>query len=206
MKRAALLAVLFAAAAAPQLARADGDPASDYLLGSKVFLPYDAKFPPKQAAQFTALVAAANKAGFKIRVALIWSDYDMGSVTTLWRKPQTYAKFLGLELSFVYKQRLLVVMPNGLGFNWLKHPTTQEYAVLAHVPTGPSPTALLTAATLAVMKLAAASGVHVTAPAHVTTPAQRNDHDREVILAVVLGVLATVASARYLIRRRARAR
>jgi hypothetical protein len=40
----------------------------------------------------------------------------------------------------------------------------------------------------------------------VTTPAQRNDHDREVILAVVLGVLAAVAAARYLIRRRARAR
>jgi len=206
MKRAALLAAVVAAALAPQLARADGDPASDYLLGSKVFLPYDAKFPPKQAAEFTALVAAANRAGFKIRVALIWSAYDMGSVTTLWRKPHTYAKFLGLELSFVYRQRLLVVMPNGLGFNWLKHPTTQEYAVLAKVPTGPTPAALLTAATAAVMKLAAAGGVHVTPPAHVTTPAQRNNQDREVILAVVLGVLAAVASARYLIRRRAGAR
>jgi hypothetical protein len=201
MKRAALLAALFAAAAVPQLARADGDPASDYLLGSKVFLPYDAKFPREQAAQFTALVAAANNAGFKIRVALIWSAYDMGSVTTLWRKPHTYAKFLGLELSFVYKQRLLVVMPNGLAFNWLKHPITAQDALIAKIPTGPAPAQLLTAASAAVTKLAAAGGVHVTAPAHVTTQAQRNDHDREVILAAVLGALAFAAAARYLVRR-----
>jgi hypothetical protein len=198
----ALLAACVLALSAATAARADGDPASDYLLGAKVFLPYDAKFPPKQAAQFTALVAAANKAGFKIRVAIIWSDYDMGSVTTLWRKPRTYAKFLGLELSFVYKQRLLVVMPNGLGFNWPKHSTAAEYALLEKIPTGPSPAALLAAATAAVTKLSAAAGVHVTAPAHVTTPAQRNTHDREIILAAVLGALALAAAARYLIRRR----
>jgi hypothetical protein len=198
----ALLLACGLALSAATAARADGDPASDYLLGAKVFLPYDAKFPPKQAAEFTALVAAANKAGFTIRVAIIWSDYDMGSVTTLWRKPRTYAKFLGLELSFVYKQRLLVVMPNGLGFNWPKHPTTAEYALLATIPTGPSPAALLAAATTAVTKLSAAGGVHVAAPAHVTTPAQRNTHDRETILAAVLGALALAAAARYLIRRR----
>ena len=198
----ALLLACVLALSAATAARADGDPASDYLLGSKVFLPYDAKFPPKQAAELTALVASANKAGFAIRVAIIWSDYDMGSVTTLWRKPRTYAKFLGLELSFVYKQRLLVVMPNGLGFNWPKHSTTAEYALLAKIPTGPSPTALLTAATTAVTKLSAAGGVHVTAPAHVTTPAQRNTHDRETILAAVLGALALAAAARFLIRRR----
>ena len=202
MRRIVVLAAVLAAAAAPQLARADGDPASDYLLGSKVFLPYDAKFPPKQAAEFTALVRAANKAGFPIRVAIIRSDYDMGSVTSLWRKPQTYAKFLGLELSFVYKQRLLVVMPNGIGFNWPKHDVTSQYTLLGKIPTGSAPGQLLTAASTAVKQLAAAAGVEVVAPTHVTTPAQRNTHDREVILAIVLGVLALVAAARYLIRRR----
>jgi hypothetical protein len=201
MRATALVAAFAVALSATPLARADGDPASDYLLGSKIFLPYDAKFPPKQAAEFTALVAAANKAGFKIRVAVIWSDYDMGSVTSLWRKPRTYVKFLGLELSFVYKQRLLVVMPNGLAFNWPKHSTTAEDALLARIPTGPNPSALLTAAEVAVKRLAAAAGVDVTAPAHVTTPAQRNAHDREIILAAVLGALAFAAAARYLIRR-----
>jgi hypothetical protein len=35
----------------------------------------------------------------------------------------------------------------------------------------------------------------------VTTPAQRNTHDREIILVAVLGALALAAGARYLIRR-----
>ena len=202
MKTLALLAVVLAAAVAAQVARADGDPASDYLYGGKVFLPYDAKFSPRQSAELTALIEATNKAGFKIRVAVIWSDYDMGSVTTLWRKPRTYAKFLGLELGFVYKQRLLIVMANGFGFNWPKHPPAAEYALLSKIAIPPGANGLLTAAQSAVTQLAAAAGVRVAAPAHVTTPAQRNAHDREVILAVVLGVLALAATARYLVRRR----
>jgi hypothetical protein len=202
MKALAVLAVVLTAAAAAQAARADGDPASDYLLGSKVFLPYDAKFPAKQSAELTALIAAANKAGFAIRVAVISSAYDMGSVTTLWRKPRTYAKFLGLELGFVYKQRLLVVMANGFGFNWPKHAPEPEYALLSKIPIRPGPAGLLTAAQSAVTKLAAADGVHVAPPTRVTTPGQRNAHDREIILAAALGVLALAAAARYLIRRR----
>jgi hypothetical protein len=202
MRALALVAVCVLAAVAAQSARADGDPASDYLLGQKVFLPYDAKFPPKQAAELTGLIDAANKAGFKIRVAVIWSDYDMGSVTTLWRKPHTYAKFLGLELGFVYKQRLLIVMPNGFGFNWPKHPTTTEYALLETIPIPPGAPGLLTAASTAVRKLAAASGVTVAAPGHVTTPAQRNAHDRTIIIAAVLAALLLGAGARYFLRRR----
>jgi hypothetical protein len=202
MKTLALIAVVLAAAAAAQAARADGDPASDYLYGGKVFLPYDAKFSPRQSAELTALIAAANKAGFKIRVAVIWSAYDMGSVTTLWRKPRTYAKFLGLELGFVYKQRLLVVMANGFGFNWPKHPPEAEYALLSKIPIRSGPAGLLAAARSAVTKLAAADGVHVAPPTRVTTPGQRNTHDREIILAAALGLLALAAAARYLIRRR----
>ena len=202
MRTAALLAACFLAAVAAQSARADGDPASDYLLGAKIFLPYDAKFPPKQAAELTGLIDAANKAGYKIRVAILWSDYDMGSVTTLWRKPRTYARFLGLELGFVYKQRLLIVMPNGFGFNWPKHPVTDEYALLGTIPIRAGATGLLTAASAAVTKLAAASGVTVAAPGHVTTPAQRNTHDREIIIGAVLAALALAAAARFLLRRR----
>jgi hypothetical protein len=201
MRALALLLALVVAAGAAQAARADGDPASDYLVGAKVFLPYDAKFPPKQSAQLTALVAAANEAGYTIRVAVIWSDYDMGSVTALWRKPRTYARFLGLELGFVYKQRLLIVMPNGFGFSWRKHPSASEYALLSKIRIPPGAPGLLTAAATAVTKLAAADGVGVTAPARVTTPAQRNTHDREIILVAVLGALALAAVARYLIRR-----
>jgi len=163
---------------------------------------YDAKFPAKQSAELTALIAAANKAGFKIRVAIIWSAYDMGSVTTLWKKPKTYARFLGLELGFVYKERLLVVMASGFGFNWPGHAPAAQYALLSKIPIPPGAAGLLTAAGAAVKSLAAAGGVNVVAPTHVTTSAQRNTHDREIILAVVLGVLAFSATARYLIRRR----
>jgi hypothetical protein len=201
MRSLALLLAVVVAAGVAGPARADGDPASDYLVGAKVFLPYDAKFPPRQSAQLTALVAAANKAGYTIRVAIIWSNYDMGSVTALWRKPRTYARFLGLELGFVYKRRLLIVMPNGFGFNWPKHSPDTEYALLSkiRIPTGAP--GLLTAAATALTTLAAADGVDVTAPAEVTTPAQRNTHDRETILVAVLGALALAAGARYLIRR-----
>jgi len=199
---ALLLAAVVVAAASAQAARADGDPASDYLLGYKIFLPYDAKFPPKQSAELSGLVAAANKAGFPIRVAIIWSAYDLGSVTTLWKKPKTYARFLGLELSFVYKQRLLVVMANGFGFNWPKHSTTGEYALLDKIAIPPGAGGLLTAASAAVQQLAAAGGVKVSAPSNVTTPSQRNDHDRVVILAAALAALAVVAAARFFMRRR----
>ena len=54
-------------------------------------------------------------------MAIIAKPDDLGSVTSLWREPQAYAHFLGLELSLAYKGRLLVVMPNGFGFNWTGH-------------------------------------------------------------------------------------
>ena len=204
MKRAALAAAALAACVLAQPALADGDPASDYLLVQKVFIPFDAKFPAKQQAELTGLVSAANKAGFTIRVALIWSDYDLGAVTSLWRKPRTYARFLGLELGFVYKQRLLIVMPNGFGFNWPKHSTTAEYALLSKIPISRGGSGLIIAAEAAVQQLAAAAGVTVGTPAHVTTPAQRNAHDRVVILVAVAAALALAVAARFLLRRRYR--
>jgi hypothetical protein len=202
MKVAALVVAALATCALAGTARADGDPASDYLLGQQVFLPFDAKFPPKQQSQFVGLVTAANKAGFKIRVALIFSSYDLGSVTSLWRKPRTYARFLGEELSFLYKQRLLIVMPNGFGFSWQKHTTAAEYAVLAKIPIGRGPTGLLAAAQTAVRRLATAGGVDVSAPAQVTTPAQRNSHDRLVIILASLAALAAAVLLRFALRRR----
>jgi hypothetical protein len=150
-----LAAVLLATATAPT-ARADGDPASDYLLVQKVFLSYELASYPQQEHALTKLVAQANKQGFTIRVAVIDSAYDLGSVTVLWRKPQTYARFLGAELSFVYKQRLLVVMPNGFGFNWPKHSPKAGYAVLAKLHVEHGGAGLLASATAAVQALAKA--------------------------------------------------
>jgi len=156
MRALVCIAVCCIAAVAAQSARADGDPASDYLLVQRVFVPYEGAGASAQQRALTKAVAAANKAGFTIRVAVIFSSYDLGSVTSLWRKPQTYAKFLGVELSFVYKQRLLVVMPNGFGFNWPKHSPKAAYALLARIPVKRGAAGLLESATGAVQALAKA--------------------------------------------------
>ena len=55
-------------------------------------------------------------------------------MTALWRNPRGYARFLGIELSLAYKGRLLVVMPNGFGFNWPGHPSGSAYRLLAGIP------------------------------------------------------------------------
>ena len=107
---------LVAAGALAVQARADGDPASDYLITQPVYFPYDGKFSPQLEGQLLAVVNEAKKRGFPIKVALIPNSYDLGSVTSLWRKPRLYARFLGEEDATFFKQRLLIVMPNGFGF------------------------------------------------------------------------------------------
>jgi hypothetical protein len=204
VKIALAVGIAVAACVFAATARADGDPASDYLLAQKVFLPFDAKFPAQKQAQLVGLVDAANTAGFKIRVALIWSSYDMGSVTVLWRKPRTYARFLGEELSFLYKQRLLVVMPNGFGFSWNKQPTGTEYAVLDKIKIGRGAIGIVNAATTAVQRLAAADGVHVTPPAGATAPAKHTSHDRLVIILASLAAAAVAVVLRFGLQRRRR--
>src|SRR3954453_23411029 len=115
MRRLGLAWLLAAACVAVPAAHADGDPASDYLLTQNVFVPFDGKVPKEQADALNAVVLDAKKKGYTIRVALISREFDLGAVPSLWRKPKTYARFLGQELFFVYKGRLLVVMPNGYG-------------------------------------------------------------------------------------------
>jgi cytochrome oxidase Cu insertion factor (SCO1/SenC/PrrC family) len=143
------------------VARADGDPASDYLVANQVFLSSQSIGMSPAQRHLVAAVAAANRAGFAIRVAIISNDYDLGSVTELWDKPRTYARFLGEELSLAYRrQRLLVVMPHGFGFNWPGHATGRTYRLLATVPLdGGAGAGLAAAADLAVGRLARASRV-----------------------------------------------
>ncbi len=89
-------------------ARADGDPASDYLVANQVFLAYQATPASASQRQLVNLVAEANRAAFAIRVAIIPSEYDLGSITELWRKPRIYARFLGLEFR----------PPTGSDYSW----------------------------------------------------------------------------------------
>jgi hypothetical protein len=198
MKRLLLLAL---ACVLGGTARADGDPASDYLLGTQVFIPFDLKLPKASQQELTSLVHDANASGYTIRVALIGSAYDMGSVTSLWRKPKPYAKFLGTELTFVYKNRLLVVMPNGFGFNRPGHSTTKEYATLSKIKIGSGAMGLVTAAQTGVQQLATASGVTIKRSSG-SSGGHSMARDRIVIIVAAVVLLAVAIALRLLLRRK----
>ena len=97
------------------IARADGDPASDILLGSAVFYPYQPAVSASLQRSLTAEAATAKRGGFPVKIALIDSAVDLGAVPELFGQPQKYAEFLDQEIRFIYKGPLLVVMPTGYG-------------------------------------------------------------------------------------------
>jgi len=140
-------------------AQADGDPGSDVLVYQNLFVTSLSGVSIPQQVELANLLGSAEHDGFPIRVAIIASPDDLGAITALWQKPAAYATFLGVELSLAYKQRLLVVMPNGFGFNWPGHPTASAYQLLAKVPIGTGGNGFTTATVTAVRDLAAASGI-----------------------------------------------
>jgi hypothetical protein len=146
----ALAAATAATLAAP--VRADGDPASDVLYFQDVFLPF-----PKPAAavsqRLQAAVASANKAGFRIKVAVIASEQDLGSVPSLFGKPQIYAQFLGVELASFYKDRLLIVMPAGFGVYRGGKTVAADKRVLTGMEAGRTADEITASAATAVQKL-----------------------------------------------------
>ena len=167
-------AALIAAAAAPP-ARADGDPGSDVLVYQDLFAGSDAGLSVQQQLELGGLLKATARANAPVRVAIIASPFDLGAITGLWRNPRAYARFLGLELSLVYKQRLLVVMPNGFGFNWPGHSPAAAYRALDSIQTRPGGGGLFNAAEAAVRKLMLADHVKLpsAAPAAATNGAER---------------------------------
>lgn len=197
-----LVALIGAAAclSAPSLARANGDPASDYLLTQNVFLPFTTKIDQNSVKRLNALLVEAKSERFPIRVALILSPSDLGTAFSLFGKPEKYARFLGLELSFVYRDRLLVVMPNGYGYAVKGDPDPKASAVLKKLPApGRSATKEAEAAIVAVQRLAAGEGHQLAAP-KVGGSAGR---DRLTIAAAATAAIALIAAI-VLYRRRER--
>ena len=201
LRRAALALALLVLGAFASPASAH-DPAEQPLRTGTAFIPFP--IDSAQAVRFLAVLASANRKGFTIRVAVIARAPDLDEYTAYWQKPRAYARLLGGELRSTYKQRLLVVMPNGFGFNWPRHSVTAEYATLREIPVDGGHDGLLAAAQTAVQRLAAATGVHVSAPARVTTPAQRAAHDRLVIILALLAVAAVAVVLSALRRTRSR--
>ena len=69
----------------PAAAHADGDPASDVLAAQTLYVPGDGGFSAGQTARLSTLLAEAQRAGVPIRVALIATQADLGSVTEIGR-------------------------------------------------------------------------------------------------------------------------
>lgn len=159
----AILALAYGLAAPP--ARSDGDPASDVLATEPLFLPQDAGVPANRQAELTTLLQAAGRRGYQIRVAMIASASDLGSVTELWRRPQEYAQFLGQELSIVYRGPLLVVMPNGFGLYRVNRSIGGDRSALAGLGPSSGGAELATVAVAAIERLAASSGHPLPPPA-----------------------------------------
>lgn len=145
-------AVCGVAALAASAAVADGDPASDVLPFDDVYLPLEPVSAPL-AQELKDAIAAANKSGFKIKVALIATATDLGSVPVLFNQPGQYAKFLGAELSGLYKERLLIVMPVGFGLYRGGADTAAAVSLLAAIKIGAGPDGLAQAALAALKRL-----------------------------------------------------
>jgi hypothetical protein len=151
-----LAAVVVALSLAPP-AHADGDPASDVLLGENVFYPYSPQVTPSLQKTLNAETAAAKKAGFPVKVALIAGPVDLGVIPDLFGKPQKYADFLDQEISFQRKQPLLVVMPAGFGVSGVGAAATAAVPSIPK-PSGPHSNDLAKAAIVAVARLSKAAG------------------------------------------------
>jgi hypothetical protein len=209
--RAVAIAVLavcvLVAAWHPPAARGDGDPASDVLLYQPIYFPYQPA-PTAVKRRLTGLVRSANSQGYQIRVAIVQSRRDLGSVPELFDKPPAvYARFLGAELTSAWRHRVLVVFPNGYGLaeggaHFVKVkgvlqiredpiPAPDKAVIKSlRLPSGSSPTDLIDAAGRALRALAARHDVSLVADipsTHASTGGRSNTPE-----ALAAAVAATV--------------
>ena len=195
-------AALLAPALAPAPAAADADPASDVLLSQNVFYPYTAVVSASIQQELNREVAAAHRAGFPIKVALIVHAYDLGGIPEFFGKPRPYAKFLATEISFRKLQPVLVVMAAGLAGAGLGKPATATLAKLPP-PASDQPDAIAGAALAAIPKLTAAAG-H---PIGTQTPSQAATSGPGPLLPIGIGIaIAIVVGALVLVTIRDRRR
>lgn len=168
----ALLAL--ALCALPATSFADGDPGSDVLLDQNLFFGSDANLSLAQQLQLGQLLSATQRAGAPVRVAIISHQDDLGTVTTLWQRPRTYAEYLGYELSLAYSGRLLIVMPNGYGVYWHANPAggaKLEAQLAGKHPSADTPGALAAGTVAAVDQIERDAGVSASTLRHDSAPA-----------------------------------
>jgi hypothetical protein len=199
---AAILAVGICAA----VARADADPASDILIGARVFYPYSPAVSTNLQTALNAEVEAAARAHFPIKVALIGTPLDLGALASLFDKPQPYADLLDQELTFASSRPppLLVVMADGYGVKNLPAPATAAALSLTK-PAHKRNDDLARAAIVAVRKLAAAAG-HPIPRIPISGGTTGNDSNTLAAVAVAVAAIAAAATIIGMRRRLARRR
>ena len=210
------LAALGLATAAP--AHANGDPPSDVLLVTDVYRPYLPPLRPVLRDALSSTVAQARQRGHPVKVALIASVIDLGNVPNLWAQPGNYAHFLAQELRLpaAHGSRgatnalrghtvLVVVMPQGVAVEGgISRSDARRAAAGIRVDAGPGAevgaasraydsNALAQAAIDAVVKVARAQGVRLSAP-HIPPPAASNG-GRSWIVPLVAAVVVLGAAA-----------
>ena len=138
------------------------------------------------------MLEAAASTGYQLRVAIIASRSDLGSVTELWRQPQTYARFLGQELSLLYRGPLLVIVPSGFGLDSLNPAAPANPSAFAGVKISAGGTGLGRVALTAIQRLADASGHSIPIPAAAATTTAPSPDDTIPVVGLVIGAVVIV--------------
>jgi hypothetical protein len=145
--------------ALPMDAAANGDPASH------VLIPLD-NYVPLAAARSTAAAELAKatdevyRKGYRIKVAVIATREDLGTVPDLFGHADEYALLLANEITFFYVGPVLVVMPNGFGlYDGGRSVAAERRALQGQRVAGRSAVKLIAAATAATRRLAKATAL-----------------------------------------------
>jgi len=201
-----LAAAILAMTVQTRPAHADGDPASDVLIGENVFYPYSPTVSPALKSTLNAETAAASREHFPIKVALIPSPVDLGTVTSLYGQPQNYADFLDVEISYLdVRQLVLVVMPDGYGVSGLDRPAMLASRKLTK-PAGHSSNDLARAAIAAVAKLAFAAGHPIKNIRNTTSASSSGGWQPPAAAILAIAAIAAACAILALRHRAARAR
>ena len=206
MRRLLVLALAAAlAGTAAETARADGDPASDVLLTDNVFLSFQSPYGSAEGRALEALAKEAKKQAFPMRVAVITQIADLGAIGGLYGKAQRYADFLAREITFVYRGTLVVAMngkPGGFGVHGPGATPAARRALAGMKLPSSSVTAaeLARLAAVAMQRVAAASGHHLTIPSTAATKKKTSTRLLEVFLITALALAVLGGGATLLAR------
>jgi hypothetical protein len=159
LRRLLLLLCAALCLVAPSTARADGDPASDFLLFGPYYVPLQP--PPAKSVrdELNALLRGAATQKKPLRVAVIRTKEDLGAFPQLFGKPKPYARLLASEIAFAYKGPLLIVMPQGFATRHI--PAGREKLLSGLKIDSTSPDAMTRTTIDASRKLLSAAGVDV---------------------------------------------